>query len=257
MCCDFFPLLVGVEMPMRSLSQCLLRGGHNVIVLTYAVPGPKVRVAPTAPPTPHSARGRALHDKLYYLPVMHFLDIVTYMTFVGHLALFRAIRVREQTKALDLGVKTVYTDHSLFGFVDGASVLLNKIINILVFSNLVLRASLREGLESGFTRLLLEEMLEKHRRHYCVTLYGAVPGFKVRDVLCQDHIFLNRQLAGQESLYFTILEAAKYELSVCGKCYPPDVVQFTADITPEALAEAALAAELRLAGVDRQDFQRA
>ncbi|EGZ07184.1 hypothetical protein PHYSODRAFT_262753 [Phytophthora sojae] len=240
-------------MPIRSLSQCLLRGGHNVILLTYAVPGPKVRVAPTAPPTPHSARGRALHDKLYYLPVMHLLDIVTYMTFVGHLALFRAIR----TKALDLDVKTVYTDHSLFGFVDAASVLLNKIINFLVFSNLVLRASLREGLESGFTRLLLEEMLEKHRRHYCVTLYGAVPGFKVRDVLCQDHIFLNRQLAGQESLYFTILEATKYELSVCGKCYPPDVVQFTADITPEALAEAALAAELRLAGVDRQDFQRA
>ncbi|EGZ14236.1 hypothetical protein PHYSODRAFT_510787 [Phytophthora sojae] len=148
MCCDFFPLLVGVEMPIRSLSQCLLRGGHNVIPLTYTVPGSKVRVAPTAPPTPHSARGRALHDKLYYLPVMHLLDIVTYMTFVGHLALFRAIRVREQVRivhghqatftlmheSLYLDVKTVYTDHSLFGFVDAASVLLNKIINFLVFS---------------------------------------------------------------------------------------------------------------------------
>ncbi|EGZ08294.1 hypothetical protein PHYSODRAFT_390233, partial [Phytophthora sojae] len=85
---------------------------------------------------------------LYYLPVIHSLDIVTYMTFVGHLALFRAIRVREQMRivhghqatstlmheSLDLGVKTVYTDHSLFGFVDAASVLRNKIINFLVFS---------------------------------------------------------------------------------------------------------------------------
>ncbi|CAH0479032.1 unnamed protein product [Peronospora belbahrii] len=284
------------------------------------------------------------------------VDNVTYPTFVTQLALFRTICIREkvqiihghqatsafmheclfQAKALDLGIKTVYTDHSLFGFADAASVHLNKVMKFSMSTvdaaigvshtcreNLVLRASLRpdkvatipnavdatkftpliasirkrdddpitvviisrlvyrKGIDlvaraiplvcaqdsrvqfliggDGAKRLLLEEMREKYRLHDRVTLYGAVPHAQVRDVLCQGHIFLNSSLT--ESFCIAILEAAACGLFVVStrvggvpEVLPPDMVQFAADITPEALAQAVLAAVPRLAGVDRQEF---
>jgi phosphatidylinositol glycan class A protein len=354
MCCDFFfPRLGGVEMHMWSLSQCLLRRGHKVIVLTHAVPGP---AASSQTPTTRSGIRYMTHGlKVYYLPVAPIVDNVTYPTFVNHLALFRAICIRErvdivhghqatstfmhecllQAKALGLGVKTVYTDHSLFGFADAASVHLNKVMKFSMSTvdaaigvshtcreNLVLRASLspdrvatipnavdatkftppdaatrgpadpitvviisrlvyRKGIDlvaraipivcaqdprvrflvggDGAKRLLLEEMREKHRLHDRVTLYGAVPHAQVRDVLCQGHIFLNSSLT--ESFCIAILEAAACGLFVVStrvggvpEVLPPDMVQFAADITPEALAQAVLAAVPRLDGVDRRAF---
>lgn len=357
MCCDFFfPRLGGVEMHMWSLSQCLLRRGHKVIVLTHAVPGPKDPNTPNTPTQRTGVRYMTHGLKVYYLPVTPVVDNVTYPTFVGHLALFRAICIREQVqivhghqatstfmhecllqaKALGLGVKTVYTDHSLFGFADAASVHLNKVMKFSMSTvdaaigvshtcreNLVLRASLRpdkvatipnavdatkftppspatrlgpndpitvviisrlvyrKGIDlvaraipivcardsrvrfliggDGAKRLLLEEMREKFRLHDRVTLYGAVPHAQVRDVLGQGHIFLNSSLT--ESFCIAILEAAACGLFVVStrvggvpEVLPPDMVQFAADITPEALAEAVLAAVPRLAGVDRQQF---
>lgn len=354
MCCDFFyPRLGGVEMHMWSLSQCLLRRGHKVIVLTHAVPGPK---SDNASPTQRSGvRYMTNGLKVYYLPVTPIVDNVTYPTFVGHLALFRAICIREnvqivhghqatstfmhecllQAKALDIGLKTVYTDHSLFGFADAASVHLNKVMKFSMSTvdaaigvshtcreNLVLRASLspdkvatipnavdatkftppaqsvlnaddpitvviisrlvyRKGIDlvaraipivcaqsprvnfliggDGAKRLLLEEMREKYRLHDRVTLYGAVPHAHVRDVLCQGHIFLNSSLT--ESFCIAILEAAACGLFVVStrvggvpEVLPPDMVQFAAEITPEELAKAVLAAVPRVAGVNRQDF---
>ncbi|KAG1688893.1 hypothetical protein DVH05_002978 [Phytophthora capsici] len=353
MCCDFFfPRLGGVEMHMWSLSQCLLRRGHKVIVLTHAIPGPTSSQTPTRRA---GVRYMTHGLKVYYLPVSPIVDNVTYPTFVNHLALFRSICIREkvqivhghqatstfmhecllQAKALDLGIKTVYTDHSLFGFADAASVHLNKVMKFSMSTvdaaigvshtcreNLVLRASLRadkvatipnavdatkftppvtaprqpedpitvviisrlvyrKGIDlvaraipivcaqdprvrfliggDGAKRLLLEEMREKYRLHDRVMLYGAVPHSKVRDVLCQGHIFLNSSLT--ESFCIAILEAAACGLFVVStrvggvpEVLPPDMVQFAADITPEALAEAVLAAIPRLAGVDRQEF---
>ncbi|ETL41850.1 hypothetical protein F441_07449 [Phytophthora nicotianae CJ01A1] len=353
MCCDFFfPRLGGVEMHMWSLSQCLLRRGHKVIVLTHAVSGPSNAQTPTRRA---GVRYMTHGLKVYYLPVTPIVDNVTYPTFINHLALFRAICVRErvqivhghqatstfmhecllQAKALGLGIKTVYTDHSLFGFADAASVHLNKVMKFSMSSvdaaigvshtcreNLVLRASLRpdkvstipnavdatkftppvtaprkpddpitvviisrlvyrKGIDlvaraiplvcaqdsrvrfliggDGAKRLLLEEMREKYRLHDRVTLYGAVPHAQVRDVLCQGHIFLNSSLT--ESFCIAILEAAACGLFVVStkvggvpEVLPPDMVQFAADITPEALAEAVLAAVPRLGGVDRQEF---
>ncbi|OWY90685.1 Phosphatidylinositol glycan, class A, partial [Phytophthora megakarya] len=240
-----------------------------------------------------------------------------------------------QAKALDLDIKTVYTDHSLFGFADAASVHLNKVMKFSMSTvdaaigvshtcreNLVLRASLRpdkvatipnavdatkftppatvsrkeqdpitvviisrlvyrKGIDlvaraipivcandsrvrfmiggDGAKRLLLEEMREKHRLHDRVTLCGAVPHAKVRDMLCQGHIFLNSSLT--ESFCIAILEAAACGLFVVStrvggvpEVLPPDMVQFAADITPEALAKAVLAAVPRLAGANRQEF---
>ncbi|KAG6610441.1 phosphatidylinositol glycan, class A [Phytophthora cinnamomi] len=359
MCCDFFfPRLGGVEMHMWSLSQCLLRRGHKVIVLTHAVPGPRSSSDGAKTPSQRAGVRYMTHGlKVYYLPVTPVVDNVTYPTFVNHLALFRAICVREQVqvvhghqatstfmhecllqaKALGLGVKTVYTDHSLFGFADAASVHLNKVMKFSMSTvdaaiavshtcreNLVLRASLRpdrvatipnavdatkftppvpaaarlgpddpitvviisrlvyrKGIDlvaraipivcaheprvrfliggDGAKRLLLEEMREKYRLHDRVTLYGAVPHSQVRDVLCQGHIFLNSSLT--ESFCIAILEAAACGLFVVStrvggvpEVLPPDMVQFAADITPEALAEAVLAAVPKLEGVDRQEF---
>ncbi|CAH0485756.1 unnamed protein product [Peronospora farinosa] len=355
MCCDFFfPRLGGVEMHMWSLSQCLLRRDHKVIILTHAVPGSRKN---SSEPVTRRSGVRYMTNglKVYYLPVIPMVDNVTYPTFVNHLALFRAICVREnvqiihghqatstfmhecllQAKALDLDIKTVYTDHSLFGFADAASVHLNKVMKFSMSTvdaaigvshtcreNLVLRASLcpdkvstipnavdatkfippiaairksndpitvviisrlvyRKGIDlvaraiplvcaqdsrvefliggDGSKRLLLEEMREKYRLHDRVTLYGAVPHAQVRDVLCQGHIFLNSSLT--ESFCIAILEAAACGLFVVStrvggvpEVLPPDMVQFATDITPEALAEAVLAAVPRLADVDRLKF---
>uniref|UniRef100_M4BYG2 GlcNAc-PI synthesis protein n=1 Tax=Hyaloperonospora arabidopsidis (strain Emoy2) TaxID=559515 RepID=M4BYG2_HYAAE len=356
MCCDFFfPRLGGVEMHIWSLAQCLLRRGHKVIVLTHAIPGP-ARERSRLPTQRTGVRYMTHGLKVYYLPITSLVDNVTYPTFVNHLALFRTICVREkvqiihghqatstfmheclvQAKALNMDIKTVYTDHSLFGFADAASVHLNKVMKFSMSTvdaaigvshtcreNLVLRASLRpekvatipnavdatkflplqtgqpcrvddcitvviisrlvyrKGIDlvaraiplvcaqdprvrfliggDGAKRLLLEEMREKYRLHDRVTLYGAVPHVHVRHVLCQGHIFLNSSLT--ESFCIAILEAAACGLFVVStrvggvpEVLPPDMVQFAADVTPEALAQAVLDAVPRLASVNRQEF---
>lgn len=337
---------------MWSLAQCLLRRGLKVIILTHAVPGPSNAQVPTRRT---GVRYMTHGLKVYYLPVTPIVDNVTFPTFIDHLALFRAICVREcvqivhghqatstfmheclvHAKTLGLGIKTVYTDHSLFGFADAASIHLNKVMKFSMSTvdaaigvshtcreNLVLRAALapervatipnavdatkftppavvlrnvddpitvviisrlvyRKGIDlvaraiplvcaqdprmrfliggDGTKRLLLEEMREKYRLHDRVTLCGAVPHAHVRTVLCQGHIFLNSSLT--ESFCIAILEAAACGLFVVStkvggvpEVLPPDMVQFAADMTPESLAEAVLAAVPRLADVDRQQF---
>lgn len=165
MCCDFFyPRLGGVEMHIWSLAQCLLRRGHKVVVLTHAVDGGRAGV-----------RWMTNGLKVYYMPLATLVDNVTYPTFVANAALFRTILLREridvvhghqatsalmheclvQAKALSVP-RTVYTDHSLFGFADAASVHLNKLMKFSLSTvdhavavshtcreNLVLRASVR------------------------------------------------------------------------------------------------------------------
>ncbi|TYZ62848.1 hypothetical protein PybrP1_003577 [[Pythium] brassicae (nom. inval.)] len=347
MCCDFFyPRLGGVEMHIWSLAQCLLRLGHKVVVLTHAVDGGRAGV-----------RWMTNGLKVYYMPLATLVDNVTYPTFVANAALFRTILLREridvvhghqatsalmheclaQAKALGFP-RTVYTDHSLFGFADAASVHLNKIMKFSLSTvdhaiavshtcreNLVLRASLRadsvstipnavdatkftpptpaeraralvpgtitvviisrlvyrKGIDlvgraiqlvcarcahvnfviggDGPKRLLLEEMREKHRLHDRVRLVGAVPHARVREVLCQGHIFLNSSLT--ESFCIAILEAAACGLFVVStrvggvpEVLPPDMIQFAREITPEALAEAVLEAVPRVPHVDRERF---
>lgn len=346
MCCDFFyPRLGGVEMHIWSLAQCLLRLGHKVVVLTHAVDGGRAGV-----------RWMTNGLKVYYMPLVALVDNVTYPTFVANAALFRTIVLREridvvhghqatsalmheclaQAKALGFP-RTVYTDHSLFGFADAASVHLNKIMKFSLSTvdhavavshtcreNLVLRASLRadsvstipnavdaskftpptaaelqrlrpgavtvviisrlvyrKGIDlvgraielvcarcahvnfivggDGPKRLLLEEMREKHRLHDRVQLIGAVPHARVREVLCQGHIFLNSSLT--ESFCIAILEAAACGLFVVStrvggvpEVLPPDMIKFAREITPEALAEAVLEAIPLVPRVDRQRF---
>lgn len=182
MCCDFFyPRLGGVEMHIWSLAQCLIRLGHKVIVVTHAVnEGQQRSTAPNLPPQRSGVRWMTNGLKVYYMPLTVMVDNVTYPTFFANFALFRAILLRErveivhghqatsalmheclaQAKALG-GLRTVYTDHSLFGFADAASVHLNKLMKFSLSTvdhaisvshtckeNLVLRASLRPDMVS-------------------------------------------------------------------------------------------------------------
>lgn len=377
MCCDFFyPRLGGVEMHIWSLSQCLIRQGHKVVIITHAVDDPREQQgggsssSTTVPKIPRQRSGvRWMTNglKVYYMPMTVMVDNVTYPTFFANFALFRTILLRErieivhghqatsalmheclmQAKSMSF-LRTIYTDHSLFGFADAASVHLNKIMKFSLSTvdhaisvshtckeNLVLRASIspdivstipnavdatkftpptpsesqlpragnltfpasrrpetinvviisrlvyRKGIDlvgkaiqivcarcdhvnfiiggDGPKRLLLEEMREKHRLHDRVLLYGAVPHAKVREVLCQGHIFLNSSLT--ESFCIAILEAAACGLFVVStrvggvpEVLPPDMIKFAQEITPEALAEAVLEAIPLVPKVNRQEF---
>ncbi|KAF0746077.1 hypothetical protein AaE_008273, partial [Aphanomyces astaci] len=81
MCCDFFyPRLGGVEMHIWSLSQCLIRRGHKVIVITHQTDGPNKR---------QGIRYMTNNLKVYYLPLVPMVDNVTLPTFAGGFGLFR------------------------------------------------------------------------------------------------------------------------------------------------------------------------
>lgn len=162
MVCDFFyPRLGGVEMHIWSLSQCLIACGHKVIVITNTY-----------------GRRRGIRYmtnglKVYYAPMTPFFDQDSLPTMFSFFPLFRKILARERITivhghqatstlmhecilhARTMGYKAVYTDHSLFGFADAASINLNKLMKFTLSDidhaiavshtcreNLVLRASL-------------------------------------------------------------------------------------------------------------------
>lgn len=133
MVCDFFyPRLGGVENHIYSLSQQLIRLGHKVIIITHAYGDRKgVRYLPGP-------------LKVYYCPIIPMTDQDALPTFTATLPLLRSILIRERIEivhahqatsvmanesivyAAAMELATVYTDHSLFGFDDLASVLLNR-----------------------------------------------------------------------------------------------------------------------------------
>jgi phosphatidylinositol N-acetylglucosaminyltransferase subunit A len=133
--CDFFyPRLGGVEMHLYSLAQHLIRLQHKVVIITHAYGKRKgVRYLPGP-------------LKVYYCPFMPMIDQDTIPTFSSSLPLMRHILIRERIQivhahqatstmaneslvyAAALGLASVYTDHSLFGFDDVASVILNRVL---------------------------------------------------------------------------------------------------------------------------------
>mmetsp|Transcript_18887 Transcript_18887/g.27936 ORF Transcript_18887/g.27936 Transcript_18887/m.27936 type:complete len:455 (-) Transcript_18887:234-1598(-) len=160
--CDFFyPRLGGVEMHLWSLAQHLTRENHKVVVITHAYGSRKgVRYLPGP-------------LKVYYCPIAPLVDQDTMPTFSATLPLIRNILIRERIQivhahqatstmaneslvyAAALGLPSIYTDHSLFGFDDLASVVLNRVMQITLSTvdaaicvshtcrdNLILRAKL-------------------------------------------------------------------------------------------------------------------
>lgn len=161
-------------MHIWSLAQKLVLKGHKVIVITHGYPGPKGehndlnkksrRIGVRYLPGP---------IKVYYCPLMEMVDSDIFPTFSVSLPLFRHILIRERIEivhghqatsvmtleacmfASTLGLASVYTDHSLFGFEDIASLHLNKVLKVMLATvdasvcvshacrdNLILRASL-------------------------------------------------------------------------------------------------------------------
>ncbi|XP_057669528.1 phosphatidylinositol N-acetylglucosaminyltransferase subunit A isoform X3 [Diorhabda carinulata] len=132
----FFPNMGGVEEHIYNLSQCLLLKGHKVIILTHSY---EDRVG---------VRYMTSGLKVYYLPIKVFYNQCILPSMVSNVALIRYILLREKIDIIHghsafsalaheallignlLGMKTVFTDHSLFGFADASAVITNKFIQI-------------------------------------------------------------------------------------------------------------------------------
>ncbi|GLV38839.1 Phosphatidylinositol glycan anchor biosynthesis class A [Carabus blaptoides fortunei] len=132
----FYPNMGGVEEHIFNLSQCLLSKGHKVIVLTHSY-GDRVGIR-------YMTNGL----KVYYLPVRVFYNQCVLPTMVCSLPLIRYIFIRERIEIIHghsafsalaheamlignlMGLKTVFTDHSLFGFADTSAIITNKFLEI-------------------------------------------------------------------------------------------------------------------------------
>ncbi|KAJ9188815.1 hypothetical protein P3X46_000176 [Hevea brasiliensis] len=130
----FYPNLGGVENRFYYLSQCLLKLGHKVVVMTHAC-GNRSGV-----------RYMTGGVKVYYVPWKPFLMQNTLPTFYGTLPIVRTILIREKISlvhghqafstlchealmhAPTMGYRVVFTDHSLYGFADVGSIHMNKVL---------------------------------------------------------------------------------------------------------------------------------
>ncbi|CAK9328053.1 unnamed protein product [Citrullus colocynthis] len=130
----FYPNFGGVESHIYYLSQCLLKLGHKVVVMTHAY-GNRSGV-----------RYLTGGLKVYYVPWKPFLMQNTLPTFYGTLPIVRTILIRENITlvhghqafstlchealmhARTMGYKVVFTDHSLYGFADVGSIHMNKVL---------------------------------------------------------------------------------------------------------------------------------
>ncbi|KIP03402.1 glycosyltransferase family 4 protein [Phlebiopsis gigantea 11061_1 CR5-6] len=133
---DFFlPNVGGVESHISMLAANLIKRGHKVIVITHWHPPSRVGVRWLSPGL-----------KVYHIPLRSIASSATLPDFFCFLPYFRTIVLREGIQlvhghaslssmaheailhAHHLGVRTVFTDHSLFGFDDAASILTNKLL---------------------------------------------------------------------------------------------------------------------------------
>ncbi|TRM60374.1 glycosyltransferase family 4 protein [Schizophyllum amplum] len=132
---DFFhPNVGGVESHMYMLSAKLLARGHKVIVITHAhrdrvgvrwlLPGIKVYHIPF-PPIANSA---TLPNFFTFLPYFRTIVLREHIELVHAHASLSALGHEALLHAHLLGVRTVFSDHSLFGFEDAASILTNKLL---------------------------------------------------------------------------------------------------------------------------------
>lgn len=133
----FFPGFGGVEIHIYNVAQCLIRRGHKVIIITRAY-GDR-----------NGVRYVTGGLKIYYLPFVGVRlppGTVTLPTIFGCFPLLRSIFLRERITVVHghqttsnlcheamfhagiMGLKCVFTDHSLFGFADTASIHINKVL---------------------------------------------------------------------------------------------------------------------------------
>ncbi|XP_047182286.1 phosphatidylinositol N-acetylglucosaminyltransferase subunit A-like [Vigna umbellata] len=130
----YYPNFGGVENHVYYLSQCLLKLGHKVVVVTHAY-GNRSGV-----------RYMTGGLKVYYVPWRPFFNQSTFPTLYGVLPIIRTILIRERITVVHghqtfstlchdallnsriMGYKVVFTDHSLHGFGDVGSIHMNKVM---------------------------------------------------------------------------------------------------------------------------------
>ncbi|XP_073020282.1 phosphatidylinositol N-acetylglucosaminyltransferase subunit A-like isoform X1 [Primulina eburnea] len=130
----FYPNFGGVENHIYYISQCLIKLGHKVVVMTHAYKNRS------------GVRYMTGGLKVYYVPWRSFLMQNTLPTFYGTLTIVRTVLIREKISlvhghqafstlchealmhARTMGYKVVFTDHSLYGFADVGSIHMNKVL---------------------------------------------------------------------------------------------------------------------------------
>lgn len=88
--------------------------------------------------------------KVYYIPIQIFYNQSVLPTMIGNIPLIRYILIRERIQIVHghsafsslaheamhvgvlMGLKSVFTDHSLFGFADLSAIVTNKLLEILL-----------------------------------------------------------------------------------------------------------------------------
>lgn len=134
-CC---PLVLDSPLTVRALirksRQKLIDRGHKVIIITHSYK------------TRHGVRYLTNGLKVYYVPFFVIYRESTLPTVFSFFPIFRNILIREKIEivhghaslsslcheailhARTMGLRTCFTDHSLFGFADAASILTNKLL---------------------------------------------------------------------------------------------------------------------------------
>lgn len=172
----FYPQPGGVELHIYHLSQQLQRRGHRVIVITHAYGDRK------------GIRYLTNGIKVYYLPLRVFYRESTYPTVFSSFPWLRQVFIREKIDIVHghgscsslcheailhgqtMGLRAIFTDHSLFGFADVASIIHNKLLkftlndigHVICVShtckeNTVLRANLDPGMVSVIPNAVISE----------------------------------------------------------------------------------------------------
>lgn len=132
----FYPNMGGVESHIYQLSQCLIERGHKVIIVTHFYKGRE------------GVRYLTNGLKAYYIPFTPVYNQCILPSMFATLPLLRNIFIREEIDivhghsafstlaheamfhARTMGLRSIFTDHSLFGFADASSILTNKVLTV-------------------------------------------------------------------------------------------------------------------------------
>ncbi|KAI9380648.1 hypothetical protein POPTR_016G130000v4 [Populus trichocarpa] len=225
----FFPNFGGVESHIYYLSQCLLKLGHKVVVMTHAY-GNRSGV-----------RYMTGGLKVYYVPWRPFLMQNTLPTVYGTLPIVLQFTLADVSQAICVShtskentvLRSGLPPEKVFMIPNAVDTAMfkpaperlgNDEIIIVVISRLVYRKGADLLVEvipeicrlypnvrfivggDGPKRVRLEEMRERHSLQDRVEMLGSVPHAHVRSVLISGHIFLNSSLT--EAFCIAILEAA-------------------------------------------------
>ncbi|KAF2642149.1 phosphatidylinositol N-acetylglucosaminyltransferase GPI3 subunit [Massarina eburnea CBS 473.64] len=192
---NFFPQPGGVESHMYQLASKLIDRGHKVIIITHAYPGRT------------GVRYLTNGIKTYHVPFWTIYRETTFPTVFSFFPIFRNIVIRERIEivhghaslsnlcheailhARTMGMRTVFTDHSLFGFGEAGSILTNKLLKFTLSDvdhcicvshtckeNCVLRASLDPSMVSVIPNAVVADNFRPLSQNEIDSRRSSAPG---------------------------------------------------------------------------------